>query len=233
MTRAKREGVAVSQRKKRRFIPIVDKAIQYRFFVMILAYCVIIVVVLAAFLLVPDVLQLLNEDLSLEVRAAAADKVLSLHLRVWPAIIVLVIVFGLHSIRALHRVVGPLYRFRWAFDQVKDGNMGFRVKLRKKDYLHREEDSFNEMLEILGEKWGDVQLAGLDALQSVNDLEQQVRKVSGWNETNKQKLRELRRNLETLKKSAGYFRIKPEYDDPETLPGSEEPEVGVDSEDTE
>ena len=219
----------MTQEKKRRLIPIVDRAVQYRFFAMILAYCIIIVVVLAIFLLLPDVIRLFNEDLSLEVRAAAADKVLSLHLRVWPAIITLVLVFGLHSIRALHRVVGPLYRFRWAFDQVKDGNLGFRVKLRKKDYLHREEDSFNEMVESLGEKWGSMQLAGLDALQSLSDLEQQVSGVSSWNETNREKLQELRRNLENLADIAGYFQIKPGCDDPETPQGSKQSDTDSES----
>ena len=219
----------MTQEKKRRLIPIVDRAVQYRFFAMILAYCIIIVVVLAIFLLLPDVVRLFNEDLSLEVRAAAADKVLSLHLRVWPAIITLVLVFGLHSIIALHRVVGPLYRFRWAFDQVKDGDLGFRVKLRKKDYLHREEDSFNEMLESLGEKWGSMQLANLDALQSLCELEQQVTGVSGWNETNKEKLQELRRHLENLADTAGYFQIRPGDDEPEAPQGTTQPDTDSES----
>jgi hypothetical protein len=82
---------------------------------MVLGYCTTIVVVLAAFLLLPDIVQLFDESVSLEVRAIAADKILTLHSRLWPAIITLVCVLGLHSLRAFHRLIGPLYSFRWAF----------------------------------------------------------------------------------------------------------------------
>ena len=63
-----------------------------------------------------------------------------------------------------------------------------------------------------------MQLAGLDALQSLADLEQEVSEIGDWSETNDEKLKELRHYLESLADTASYFRIKPEYDDPDVSP---------------
>ena len=85
-------------------------------------------------------------------RAAAADRLLTLHSRVWPAIVAMVCVLGIHSVRIFHRLIGPLYRFRWAFSKIGNGDLNFRVKIRKSDYLHREEEALNQMIEGLSER---------------------------------------------------------------------------------
>ena len=112
----------------------------------------IVVLFLAVFLFVPDILAMTNEGLSLEVRAAAAEKLFTLHSLLWPAIIAMVCILGIHSVRIFHRLIGPLYRFRWAFDKISEGDFNFRVQTRKSDYLHREEEALHKMIEALGEK---------------------------------------------------------------------------------
>ncbi|UCF55937.1 MAG: hypothetical protein JSW15_07415, partial [Deltaproteobacteria bacterium] len=98
------------RRDPRRRTYIVNKSLQYRFMAMLLIYGFAIVVFLAIFLFVPDIMKLMDENLSLEARGLAADKILTLHARVWPAVIVLICVLVLHSFRAFHRLAGPLYR---------------------------------------------------------------------------------------------------------------------------
>ncbi len=129
----------MTARRRRRQYPIVDRSLQYRFLAMILIYSMTIMIFLAVSLFVPDIIKLRDEGLSFEVRAVAADRILTLHARVWPAVIALICIIGVHSFRVFHRFVGPLYRFRWAFEKVRNGDLGFQVKLGKKDYLRQEE----------------------------------------------------------------------------------------------
>jgi hypothetical protein len=69
-----------------------------------------IMIFLALFLFLPDIMKLYDEGLSLEAR-------------VWPAVIALICIIGMHSFRALVQIVGPLYRFHQAFEQLRNGKI--------------------------------------------------------------------------------------------------------------
>ena len=198
----------MTERDRRQHFPIVDRSLQYRFLVMILTYSAMIMIFLALFLFLPDIMKLYDEGLSLEARAIAADRILTLHARVWPAVIALICIIAMHSFRALLRIVGPLYRFRQAFEQLRNGNLGLRVKLREKDYLRREEKAINEMIETLSGKLRGIQLAGQDALGSLDELEQIVATVKDLTETDKEVLRVHRHHLDTLMDTARYFHLE-------------------------
>jgi hypothetical protein len=115
-----RDPISLSQQKgdvttegdRRECFSLVDRSLQYRFLVMILTYSAMIMIFLALFLFLPDIMKLYDEGLSLEARGIAADRILTLHARVWPAVIALICIIGMHSFRALLWIVGPLYRFR-------------------------------------------------------------------------------------------------------------------------
>ena len=192
---------------KRRKFSVVNRSLQYGFLAMVLSYSLIIAAFLAAFLFVPDINAMNDEDLSIEIRAAAARRIFALHSRVWPAVIALVCVLNIHSFRAFHRIAGPLYRFRLAFVKIGKGNLNFRIKLRPKDYLMQEAEILNEMIEVLAEKWGSMQLIGLNALKSMDGLEQSLNMKSGTREANQHLLQIHRKHLETLVDQTRYFRL--------------------------
>ena len=200
----------MTARRRRRQYPIVDRSLQYRFLAMILIYSMTIMIFLAVSLFVPDIIKLRDEGLSFEVRAVAADRILTLHARVWPAVIALICIIGVHSFRVFHRFVGPLYRFRWAFEKVRNGDLGFQVKLRKKDYLRQEQKVLNEMIETLNGRLGGIQLASQFALKSLSKLEQKVTEVSNWTETDKELLRVHRQHLQAVADHVRYFRLREE-----------------------
>jgi methyl-accepting chemotaxis protein len=168
----------------------------------------VIVLFLAVSLFLPDILVMLNEELSFEMRAAAAEKIITLHSRVWPAIIAMVCVLGIHSVRIFHRLIGPLYRFRWAFAKLGQGDLSFRVNIRKSDYLHQERDAFNEMIISLAEKCESIQLAGGEALESLVALEQAATEVNSWRETDQQLLRKHGQELKNLVDQIQYFHLR-------------------------
>ena len=195
---------------RRRQYSIIDRSLQYKVLAIIVTYSMVIVLFLAVCLFVPDILAITNESLTLEMRAAAAEKLLTLHSRVWPAIIAMVCVLGVHSVRIFHRLIGPLYRFRWAFDKISEGDLNFRVQIRKSDYLHREEAALNKMIEALAEKCESVQQAGLKAVNSLSALEQSTAATGGGQDGMKQLLLEHHQNLKDLVDRLEFYRLEAE-----------------------
>ena len=86
----------MTAKTRRKQYSIVDRSLQYRVLAIILVYSLVIVLFLAVCLFIPDILAMSNPDLSLEIRAAAADRLLTLHSRVWPASVAMVCVLGIH-----------------------------------------------------------------------------------------------------------------------------------------
>jgi methyl-accepting chemotaxis protein len=205
--RGQKKGDFMTKQDQRRRSYIVNKPLQYRFLAIILIYCLTIVLFLAVFLFVPDIIRMQDKSLSLEARAGAANKILTLHARVWPAVIAIICVAAFHSFRSFHRLIGPLHRFRSVFQQVGNGDMSFTVKIREKDYLHQEEAALNEMLVMVAGKVRTIQKAGAEALKSLGELERKVDQVPNWSETHKEVMRHHRRRLETLLDTANYFRV--------------------------
>ena len=197
----------MGERDQRRRSYVVNRPLQYRFLAIILIYCLTIVLFLALFLFVPDIIRMQDENLSLEARAAAANKILTLHARVWPAVIAIICVAGFHSFRSFHRLIGPLHRFRSVFKQVGDGDLSLTVKIREKDYLHREEAALNEMLGMIAGKLNTIQQMGATTLKSLSQLEQKVTQAPNWSDTHTQMMRHHRRRLEILLDTARYFRV--------------------------
>lgn len=191
--------------RRRRRAYIVNKSLQYRFLATIIIYSFITFAFLSVYLFVPEIMKLQDDSLSIEVRAVAADKLLTFHSRIWPAAIAVICFLGLHSILFFHRLVGPLYRFHLAFEKVRNGDLSFHVKIRRKDYLHEEEGGFNEMLDTLAGRLESIQLASLDTLKSFGELEQ---KVSGRTEADKELFHVHRQHLDTLMDAVRYFRLQ-------------------------
>ena len=197
-------------RTRRQQYSIVDRSLQYRVLAIIVTYSLVIVLFLVICLFVPDILAMSNEDLSWEIRAAAAEKLLTLHSRVWPAIIAMVCVLGIHSVRIFHRLIGPLYRFRWAFAEIAQGALNFRVQIRKNDYLHRENESLNEMIDALAGQCESMQQAGSRALDSLTALEQGSNNDHGGQNPDQKLLRQHRQHLADLLDQVKYFRVSAE-----------------------
>jgi methyl-accepting chemotaxis protein len=175
---------------------------------MILIYSSILVLFLAIFIFVPDIMQMQDQDLGLKIRTMAADRLLTKHVWVWPAVFVLIGIIAVHSFRSFWRVVGPLYRFRVVFEQVRNGDLSYPIKIRDKDYLHQEEQTLNGMLGALAEKLEIIQQTGEGALKSLVKLEEKASEEINASDTHKKLLNIHRRHLEELVETARYFHLK-------------------------
>jgi methyl-accepting chemotaxis protein len=197
---------------KRRRSYFVNKSLQYRFLATIIIYVFVTIAFLSVYLFLPEIIQFEDENLSLQDRAAAADRILVFHSRIWPASLVLMCAFGIHSIIFFHRVAGPLYRFHKAFERIREGDLSFQVKIRKKDYLHPEVEMINEMIGGVSEKLKTIQIASLEVSRSWGEIEQ---KLGDWRQADKELMAAHRKQIETLADAAGSFRLREEEQEPE------------------
>jgi hypothetical protein len=83
----------------------------------------------------PLVIDLLDRETPPDERTAAAAQLLALQEHVWPALVVVLLLFGFHALMVSHRFAGPLVRFRRTFELVAGGDLTQRVLLRRHDYL--------------------------------------------------------------------------------------------------
>lgn len=195
---------------RRQQYPIVDRSVQYRLLAIVLSYGVAIVLFLAISLFLPDILAMGNGNATMGLRQEAAEKMLTLHARVWPAVVALLCVLGIHSFRVFLRLIGPLHRLRRALMEVGQGDLSFRLKLRENDYLHAEGKVFNEMMVMLVEKLRTLQEAAFGSLKSLDALDVAVTRESSSAATSRQLLRTHREHLDLVMESLRYFRLDPE-----------------------
>lgn len=135
----------MATRPQKRTRILIDR-FQFQLLLINILYFIAILLIFAAALFLPLILQLNNETISIIEQVDAASQFLSLHARVWPAIFVVFVLLAIHSIFVSHRIVGPLYRFRSIFRTVAQGDLTVRANLRKHDYLGKESDVLNEMI---------------------------------------------------------------------------------------
>lgn len=114
-----------------------------------LIYVACLLIMLYAVIFLPMVQPLYDPSLSWEQHAQVASQFLELNSRIWPWLIITFLVLLLHSLYFMHRIAGPLYRFSTLFRAIGHGDLHQRARLRKHDYLHREAQAFNTMLDSL------------------------------------------------------------------------------------
>jgi len=123
--------------------------VQYWFVVTTLIYFACLLIVLYAVVFLPMAQPLYDASVSWEQHAQIAAQFLELNERIWPWLIITFLVLLLHSMYFMHRIAGPLYRFGTLFRSIGTGHLHQRARLRKHDYLHREAQAFNAMLDNL------------------------------------------------------------------------------------
>jgi methyl-accepting chemotaxis protein len=92
----------------------------------------------------------------------------------WPAVILAMILIFLHSVRASHKVVGPLYRFKLVLEALKEGEIPPPIRIRKGDYLHQEADLINQVLESLRQNLEGLQQAQAQLNQALSEYRREL-----------------------------------------------------------
>jgi nitrogen fixation/metabolism regulation signal transduction histidine kinase len=134
-----------------------------------------------------------------------ASKILYLHTKFWPAVLLALLVIALHSIRTSHKIAGPLYRLNLVFAAMKEGNLPQRIKLRKGDYLLKEAELMNQTLESLHVKVQDIQ----EAQTCLNEAISECKDVVGHASKDEilQRMNDLEKKGDQLGEKLAFFKI--------------------------
>ena len=182
---------------------LIDK-FQYRILFLHLLYFLALILIFTSAVFLPLIMQLESGTLSVAERHAVADQFLSLHARLWPAVLILFVLLSAHSVFVSHRIAGPLFRFRKVLKAVASGDLSVRLTLRKKDYLVKEAELVEEMIVTLRNKIGSLQehCSELDALVE----EVKVAVENGSAEEARSKIARLRADTAQLLAAVDEFR---------------------------
>jgi hypothetical protein len=133
--------------RRRKFI--VNQQVQYSLLFISLCYVLCFVIVLSASLFLPPILELGRVDPLSHRANEAAGKLLFLHSNFWPVALLSMFLIALHSIYTSHKIAGPIYRFHRIFESIGKGKLPKPARLRKGDYLRKEMEAVNQMVEAL------------------------------------------------------------------------------------
>lgn len=147
---------------------------QYRLLAFSLMYIFATVLIFASALFLPMIIMLESRSLSLVEKQVVADQFLSIHARAWPAILIVFVLLGIHSLIVSHRIAGPLHRFRCSLKAIADGNLSMPAIIRQNDYLVTEAETINEMIGSLRAKIEDIQEQCTEMHQVLSDLRQSI-----------------------------------------------------------
>jgi methyl-accepting chemotaxis protein len=191
--------------KFRRRKYLIDKKIQLRLALYNGVYFLIIIAVVGAGLYLPLVLQLSDPHLDIAQKALVANRIYYLQYRLGPVLLIVLLVLCVHSVFILHKIAGPLYRFRATFQQVAAGDLSKAVRIRQGDLLLNEQAKIEEMIEALRSKLihiRHVQAAMEDVIHRlVQDFSQ------GGRDDLRVNIKELEKRHLQLKKELEYFRL--------------------------
>jgi methyl-accepting chemotaxis protein len=198
----KENGGIMTGRYKRRQLFV--HPIQYWFVITTLMYFACMLVVLYGIVVLPMVQVLDDPSVAWQERAQAATQFLDFNARVWPWIFVSFLGLLLHSIYFMHRIAGPLYRFKTLFHAIGAGNLYQRATLREHDYLQREAGDLNAMLDQLERK---IESLNVHCANVTNAYEDVARLIQGRSSspvnatllTLEEEVRQFRARLDTFK----------------------------------
>ena len=142
------EGIMSQGHKRSLLNYLIDRDLQVRVIVYGLIYMVAVVTVVVVIMLIPVVREM-DWSQSAEVRRHAALLFIFTAKRVVPAAGVIIVLYLLHLVVITHRICGPLINFSHTFRRVGEGDFTRTVHLRQGDYLRKESERINAMVNDL------------------------------------------------------------------------------------
>jgi methyl-accepting chemotaxis protein len=143
---------------------------QYRLMLGNLLYLSTAVLVFLAAVFGPVILTMGDTTLLPEQRESASLQLIVLYERLWFALPVLLGLCVLHSGLLSHRIAGPLHRFKRILQEMGNGDLTMRVRIRKSDYLHDEAQILDAMIERLRGRIAEIDQCYRDAARTLPRL---------------------------------------------------------------
>ena len=191
--------------KRKKFV--VYRKLQLNLVFISFSYVIFFCAVIGTYLFIPLMMELDKSDIGSDRAFMAASRILYLHEKIWPALLLCFFAIGCHSIFISHKIAGPLYRVNLIFKAMKEGIMPTPIRLRTGDYLYNEMENFNQMLERFRDKLTELQEAQAHLNRSIKKCKDTVSDSSMNKLINK--LEDLGEQGKKLEEKLGYFKVIP------------------------
>lgn len=90
--------------------------------------------------------------------------------KIWPLLILAILIAAILSIYMTHKFSGPLYRLQESAKQIAQGTLSFRIQLRKGDYLQELADVINHSMENLDHALMEIRGRNMKAAEILQNL---------------------------------------------------------------
>ena len=189
--------------RRRKFV--LHRKLQLMLLIMSFLYVILFCIIVGMCLFIPLMMELDKSYRGSDEDFVAAERILYLHEKFWPAILLAFFAMGCHSIFTSHKIAGPLYRFNHIFNAIKEGTVPAPMQLRRSDYLYSEMENINQMLQRLGGKLTELQEAQANLNRSIIKCKDTV-SHSSMNELIKE-MENLTEQGKKLEEKLGYFKV--------------------------
>ena len=189
--------------RRRKFV--LHRKLQLMLLIMSFLYVILFCIIVGMCLFIPLMMELDKSYRGSDEDFVAAERILYLHEKFWPAILLSFFAMGCHSIFISHKIAGPLYRFNLIFNAIKEGTVPTPIRLRKGDYLYSEMENINQMLEQLRGKFTELQEAQANMNRSIIKCRDRVNH-SSMDELFKE-MEDLAEQGKKLEEKLGYFKV--------------------------
>ena len=109
-----------------------------------------------------------------------------------------------------HKIAGPLYRFEKSLEEIGNGNLAHRFTLRTDDQLGELAEKLNEFNSNLDNAVRSIQQSAVECETTLSEmlaeLDGSAGGLEGKEKTLREQIKKAKRELEGLKRSAGYFK---------------------------
>jgi len=133
------------QKRKNYFI---EKKFQTKYILLTVILLLVYTLLFLTIIFAPYMLTLYF-DYPIDQKAEAARAILLLHGRIWPWVAGVITFFAVISVFISHKIAGPVYLLKKSLQDITEGNLNFKVKLRKWDDLKDLAEHINQLVEEL------------------------------------------------------------------------------------
>ncbi len=162
---------------------------------------------LTLFIFAPLAYRLYSGEVTPELQEAA-NAFLALHEHFWPAILLVLIVVGFHSIQLSHRLAGPVYRFRQTLKQMRQRDFSVQITLRKKDFFSEMMDEMNETNRTLSSEISKLREKDDTMRRMIDTLNENLSKEDVSIESLKTAVQAISENEKALRQALEQFQLK-------------------------
>ena len=163
----------MSHYKRRKFF--IDKQFQTKYILLVIFMLLLYTILFVGFLFIPQLLPFIF-DSPLDEQVKAAEILLLYHKNVWPAVFIVIPLFGFFSIFITHKIAGPVYRLKIRLQQMTEWDLDTKFTLRKDDDLQELADFVN-ILSIELKEFATALKGNYETLSAnIDEIQQQTEK---------------------------------------------------------